>query len=339
MLARKLTFLGLLAVVSAFPVDQANWQLVPSSDGHLHLVNINPYNLPEADASEPELHFNPESDILFRLFTRGNPTQAQFLNINNPASITGSNFNPAHPTRFTIHGWNNDGSHWMNSGIRDELLAIGDFNVITVDWGVAANNPNYISARNAVGPAGFGVGRLIDRLIETTGVSVNNINVIGFSLGAHVAGNAGKHHGGSINSIIALDPAGPLFSAGQADAVSPQDGLYVETIMTNAGLLGINVPLGQANFYPNGGRTQPGCGIDISGGCAHDRAPEFFMESLRSSVPFQATRCASHNEILNGVCTPSGPNANMGGQPSNFGRGVNGIYFLTTNNASPFARG
>ncbi|XP_021707253.1 lipase member H [Aedes aegypti] len=339
MFVRHLILLGIVAAAYSLPLDQANWQLVPNADGYLHLVNINPYNLPEANPSDPEVLFNPETDIEFRLFTRSNPTQAQILQINNPASITGSNFNPAHPTRFTIHGWNGNGNDGMNSRTRDELLALGDFNMITVDWSVAAVTPNYISARNAVGPAGFGVGRLIDRLIELTGANVNNIYVIGFSLGAHVAGNAGKHFNGRINTIIALDPAGPLFSAGQSDAVSPQDGLYVETIMTNAGLLGANEPLGQSNFYPNGGRNQPGCGVDIGGGCAHGRAPAFYIESLRSSVPFRSTRCASHDEVLGGVCTPSGPDANMGGQPSNFGRGVQGIYFLTTNDASPFARG
>ncbi|XP_062555872.1 phospholipase A1 member A-like [Armigeres subalbatus] len=339
MFARTLIFIGFLAAASALPLDHANWQLVPNANGHLHLVNTNPYNLAEVDPTEPEVHFNPETDIIFTLFTRSNPTQGQVLQINNAGSITGSNFNPAHPTRFSIHGWNSNGNHFKNTGIRNELLARGDFNVIVVDWGVVAINPNYISSRNFVGPVGFGVGRLIDRLIELRGANVNTIYAIGFSLGAHVAGNAGKHLNGRLNSIIALDPAGPLFSAGQSDAVSPQDGLYVETIMTNAGLLGINVPLGQANFYPNGGRTQPGCGIDVSGACAHDRAPHFYIESIRSSVPFRSTRCANHNEILNGVCTPSGANANMAGEPSNFGRGVNGIFFLTTNSAAPFAQG
>uniref|UniRef100_A0A8D8IMH0 Phospholipase A1 member A n=1 Tax=Culex pipiens TaxID=7175 RepID=A0A8D8IMH0_CULPI len=109
--------------------------------------------------------------------------------------------------------------------------------------------------------------------------------------------------------------------------------------MSNAGLLGINVPLGQANFYPNGGRSQPGCGTDIGGSCAHARAPQFYAESIGASMPFRSTRCANHDEILAGVCTPSGPDANMGGQPSNFGRGVNGIFFLATNGDAPFARG
>ncbi|XP_001842705.2 phospholipase A1 member A [Culex quinquefasciatus] len=337
MFVRKITFLGLLAVVAAVPIDHINWQLVPNSEGRLHLVNVNPYDLPQT-YDDPEFHFQPETDLLFRLFTRNNPGEPQFLEINDPASILNSNFNPAHPTRFTIHGWNSNGNDGLNTRVRDEVLAIGDFNVISVDWSVA-NSPNYISSRNAVGPAGFGVGRLIDELVALRGADVNNIYVIGFSLGAHVAANAGKHHEGRINSIIALDPAGPLFSAGDVDALSPQDGQYVETVNTNAGLLGNGVPLGQANFYPNGGRTQPGCGTDIGGGCAHGRAPAFYVESIRSSVPFRSTRCSSHDEILVGECSVSGPDANMGGEPSNFGRGVSGIYFLTTNGESPFAQG
>ncbi|XP_058467031.1 pancreatic lipase-related protein 2-like [Malaya genurostris] len=338
MFIRKLTLLGLLVVAAALPVERP-WQLVPNSEGNLHLVNINPYDLPEEEPTEPEHLFTPESDMVFRLFTRSNPTEAQILQIGSAASITGSNFNAAHPVRFTIHGWNGNGNDGSNTIIRDSFLAVGDFNVISVDWSVAAVTPNYNSARNQVGPAGTGVGLLISDLITHGGASLGNMYVSGFSLGGHVAGNAGKRHGGNINSIIALDPAGPLFSAGQGDAVSPQDGQYVETIMTNAGTLGINVPLGQANFYPNGGSSQPGCGTDIGGGCAHGRAPNFYAESIRSSVPFRSTRCASHGELLEGNCTPSGADANMGGQPSNQGRGVSGIYFLTTNAQSPFAQG
>ncbi|XP_053685624.1 pancreatic lipase-related protein 2-like [Sabethes cyaneus] len=338
MITPCIALLGFLAAAAALPVQQS-WQLVPNSDGHLHLVNINPYYLPEADPSEPEHLFNPASDMEFRLFTRSNPTAPQLLVIGNPGSISGSNFNAAHPTRFTIHGWNGNGNDGSNTVIRNSLLSVGDFNVIAVDWSVAAVTPNYISARNAVGPAGTGVGLLISDLIAHAGANVNNIYISGFSLGGHVAGNAGKRHGGNINSIISLDPAGPLFSAGQDDAVSPQDGQYVETIMTNAGLLGIDIPMGQANFYPNGGRSQPGCGVDVGGGCAHARAPAFYAESISSTVPFRSTRCANHNEILQGVCTPSGPDANMGGEPSNHGRGVNGVFFLTTNANAPFAQG
>uniref|UniRef100_A0AAG5CUT6 Lipase domain-containing protein n=1 Tax=Anopheles atroparvus TaxID=41427 RepID=A0AAG5CUT6_ANOAO len=331
---------GILAVAltaSVVAVDDSAWHLVPDGNGRLHLVNTNPYDLTKKEGPTPR--FVPQQDMIFRLYTRANPTQPQILQLNNPGSISGSNFNPAHPTRFTIHGWNNDESHFMNADIRDSFLQQGDFNIITVDWGVGAIDPNYIAARNRVGVVGQTVSLLIDQLISTTGVNPDNIYIIGFSLGAHVAGTAGKGQQGRINTIIALDPAGPLFAFGQPDAVSPADGRYVETIMTNAGLLGINTPLGQANFYPNGGRTQPGCGADTGGSCAHARAPLFYAESVRGGAPFRAVRCVDHGQILSGSCTSSGPDANFGGQPSNYGRGVQGVYYLETNEASPFARG
>uniref|UniRef100_A0A182SIV3 Lipase domain-containing protein n=1 Tax=Anopheles maculatus TaxID=74869 RepID=A0A182SIV3_9DIPT len=226
----------------------------------------------------------------------------------------------------------------MNTNIRDRYLSIGEYNMISVDWSAGAVNPNYVAARNAVGPAGAAVASFIGQLVAA-GASVDNMYVIGFSLGAHVAGNAGKGQNGHVNTVIALDPAGPLFSLGQPDAVSPADGRYVEMIMTNGGLLGSSTPMGQATFTPNGGRTQPGCGTDIAGGCAHGRAPAYYAESITSSVPFRATRCAGIQEVVEGNCTPSGADATMGGEPSNYGRGVSGVYFLTTNDAAPFARG
>lgn len=64
---------------------------------------------------------------------------------------------------------------------------------------------------------------------------------------------------GRIQVILALDPAGPLFSLANPDErVAPTDGVYVEVIHTNGGLLGFREPIGQADFFPNFGRTQPG---------------------------------------------------------------------------------
>uniref|UniRef100_A0A182MDA1 Lipase domain-containing protein n=1 Tax=Anopheles culicifacies TaxID=139723 RepID=A0A182MDA1_9DIPT len=125
-----------------------------------------------------------------------------------------------------------------------------------------------------------------------------------------------------------------------ANRVASGDANYVEVIHTNGGLLGFDLPLGQADFYPNGGRSQPGCGVDLAGTCAHGRAFQFFAESVRTAQSgFNSIRCANYDQILNNNCVSSGANARMGGEPSNIGRGVNGVFFLTTNAASPFARG
>ncbi|XP_053685621.1 pancreatic triacylglycerol lipase-like [Sabethes cyaneus] len=327
-------YLSLLLVgpVVCYP---AQWNLVPDDFGKLHLVATDPDPL-QLD-NEPA--FDPETDVIFRLFTRSNPQAAQIVQWNDPQSLRDSYFNSNHPTRFTIHGWVSGEDANLHGLIRENLLAMGDFNVINVDWGAGAQTINYIQARNRVGAVGEMVSRFIDMLVETTGATHDSISVTGSSLGAHCAGNAGKFQNGRINTIIGMDPAGPLFSLGQPDILSETDGQYVEAIYTNSGLLGFDLPLGHANFYPNGGRTQPGCGIDITGNCAHTRAHQYFAESIGSPLGFVGVRCASHQEILEGLCTESGPTALMGGEPSNYGRGVSGYYHLLTNEQSPFARG
>lgn len=166
---------------------------------------------------------------------------------------------------------------------------------------------------------------------------MEQISVSGHSLGGHAAGFVGKHVSvGKVHTIVALDPAGPLFSATDPTVrVDASDADYVESIITNGGVLGMMEPIGTANFYPNGGRSQPGCGIDISGNCAHGRAVGLFAESIRTTVGFRANQCESMDNVASGAC--SGPVFLMGGEPSLHGSGAEGIFFLTTGSSSPFA--
>uniref|UniRef100_A0A1Q3FSM0 Putative pancreatic triacylglycerol lipase n=1 Tax=Culex tarsalis TaxID=7177 RepID=A0A1Q3FSM0_CULTA len=329
--------LGLLAFATAAPLDQLDqdtWSLVPDSNGHLHLVNLNPYSFP--DQLEPEKLFTPAQDTIFRLYTRANPTTPQVLVLNNAASVAESNFNPDHPTRFIIHGWNNDGSSEVNTILTDAWLTRGNFNVITVDWGVGAQTINYIAARRRVQPVGSVVSTFISFLASTTGILPNSISIAGHSLGAHAAGNAGFYQQNRLNTIFGLDPALPLFALDSSDRIHNSDAQYVETIHTNAGLLGFDLPLGRASFYPNGGRSQPGCGIDITGACAHSRAFQFLAESIISGG-FSSIPCQNYQQIRDNNCVINGPSRPMGGEPSNQAAGAQGVYTLTTRSASPFS--
>lgn len=72
---------------------------------------------------------------------------------------------------------------------------------------------NYIAARNRVEPIGTHLASFIDFLFNNKLASLDDINLIGFSLGAHVVGIAGKQiQSGKLPKIVGLDPAGPLFS-------------------------------------------------------------------------------------------------------------------------------
>lgn len=137
--------------------------------------------------------------------------------------------------------------------------------------------------------------------------------------------------------MVGCDPAGPLYTDGNdAERIAPTDGEYVEIIHTNGWNLGFGNPIGQSDFYPNFGYSQPGCGIDLTGSCAHGRAYEFFAESIYNPN-FVAQGCTSANDIRYNRCTQTGETARMGGEPPN--HGVTGYFILDTNAASPFARG
>lgn len=76
--------------------------------------------------------------------------------------------------------------------------------------------------------------------------------LVGHSLGAHIAGIAGKEFlkltGHRVGRITALDPAGPCFTtADPATKLHRDDALYVDAIHTNAGILGIKESVGNQN--------------------------------------------------------------------------------------------
>lgn len=166
---------------------------------------------------------------------------------------------------------------------------------------------------------------------------MNRVNICGHSLGGHIAGHAGKRvTQGRINAIFGLDTAGVLFSINSpADRLDVDDAVYTEGLHTNAGNLGFDVPITHAAFYPNWGSSQPGCGVDVSGNCAHSRAHTLFGESIITDR-FVAQQCNGYQEIVNRACTGAG-RAVMGDEPANIG--LRGVFFFQTNSNTPFAMG
>lgn len=75
-----------------------------------------------------------------------------------------------------------------------------DANIITVDWRKVAQN-DYVTAVLGVPAVGRAVGDFILFLVTNFGLRYENLHFIGFSLGAHVVGIAGRQLGGKVARI------------------------------------------------------------------------------------------------------------------------------------------
>lgn len=128
-----------------------------------------------------------------------------------------------------------------------------------MDWSVLCEF-EYFTAMRGAQIAGSELGIFINWLVKKN-VSLDDIHVIGHSLGAHVAAmGASKVRDGTLARITGLDPAGPGYNEVPAVyRLDPTDARLVDVVHTNMRVLSSPQPQGHLDFYPNGGRFQPGC--------------------------------------------------------------------------------
>lgn len=86
-----------------------------------------------------------------------------------------------------------------NKLVISAFLLDNDVNVICVDWS-AFSYLDYISSKFAVYEVGNGLGELVNWM-TTLGLSYEKVHLVGFSLGGHVVGNAGRTTGGKVSRI------------------------------------------------------------------------------------------------------------------------------------------
>ncbi|XP_026747851.1 pancreatic triacylglycerol lipase-like [Trichoplusia ni] len=275
--------------------------------------------------------YNPDTQNIYHLYTRLNPTVSQPLLLGSQGLLGSTNFSPNRRTIVLLHGWLDSITADFNTVLIPAILSAEDVNVIGVDWSAGAGTINYFTAVTNTVPSGVSVARFISWLNQATGANLNSYHIIGHSLGGHQAGIIGRNLGGQVAYVTALDPALPSWTSNN-ERFRESDGVYTEVIHTNAGNLGYLTPLGQVDFYPNGGIGMPGCNnMD----CDHSRSFHYMAESFRSGG-FTGTRCASYLTAMTGNCFLWG-NLQMGGLVPKTGQ--SGIFYLQTNAGPPFSRG
>ena len=119
------------------------------------------------------------------------------------------------------------------------LLEAEDVNVIAVDWSKGSGNA-YTQAVANTRLVGRAVGFLIIKLVKGFGASVENIHIIGHSLGSWIAGYAGEYVKDNLKRklgrITCLDPAAPEFED-KPELVQEDDSEahFVDVIHTDTG--------------------------------------------------------------------------------------------------------
>ncbi|CAG9761912.1 unnamed protein product [Ceutorhynchus assimilis] len=241
--------------------------------------------------------------------------------------INSTSFNPRLRTIIYVFGWTSGVDKPGTVAIRKALLEKTDANVLIVDWSVYTQTMNYFAAYKSVPKTGEYLGQFLAKLIIT--YPVRKITVVGHSLGAHVAGFAGRIIGGILSVIIALDPAGVFYSHLEASKrLNTGDAKYVTVIHTS--YLGLHSPIGHSDFYPNGGWYQKGCTEFM---CSHKRAMDLYIESLSDTL--YGRKCAKFWLYVCGFCSMN-EEKKMGGIYVD--TTALGDYYLCTNGEPPYGR-
>lgn len=323
-----------------FDTAPPGFHWIPTLQGGFHLVDENEINNFNEDPNAPK--YDPYRDMGFRLYTNKNGRVPELIGIDDADALKESSFDSSLESRLMIHGWGDNG---VTGGairlVMEAYLDKGDYNFFAIDWSKGSDTPNYILARNRSNATGIVMGQFIEFLIRDGGINLDTVRISGFSLGGQVIGYAGKHLKGQLPAIYAIEPAGPLFFEDFDDRITPEDAKYVEVIHTCGKKLGYDKPTGHVDFYPNNGRSQPGCKWDLTGNCAHSRALYLFAESMNSDVGFIGTRCDSRDEMtVDGCVNGDGVKRVLGGDPKKVEVVTKRqVFWLKTNSKSPFALG
>uniref|UniRef100_I3MCH2 Triacylglycerol lipase n=2 Tax=Ictidomys tridecemlineatus TaxID=43179 RepID=I3MCH2_ICTTR len=300
----------------------------------------------------------------FLLHTNENPDNYQLITAD-PDTIDASNFRLDRKTRFIIHGFIDKGEeNWLPDTCR-KMFQVEEVNCICVDWR-RGSRTTYTQAVHNTRVVGAEIAYLVQVLSTQLDYSPEDVHLIGHSLGAHIAAEAGRRLGGHVGRITGLDPAEPCFQGTPEEVrLDPSDAMFVDVIHTDIAPIvpflgfGMSQKVGHLDFFPNGGRQMPGCQknilstiVDIDGlwegtrnfaACNHLRSYKYYGSSILNPDGFLGYPCASYDEFQKDGCfpCPSGGCPKMGHYADQFKGKTSAVeqtFFLNTGDSGNFTR-
>ena len=229
----------------------------------------------------------PHPKIKFYLYTRRTQESGEEINVLSPESLWNSHWNPVHPVKVIIHGeWRTfpfssrfklfqkksfqgfGGGRDLTPSpdLRKAYFSVGDYNILIVDYGPAVREPCLSQIDWSPRFASLCVAQLIKYISRhPRGVAPDYMHFIGYSVGAHMSGlvaNYLKPEEGKIGRITGLDPTIFVYAgSNNSRDLDPSDAHFVDILHSSAGILGQWHNGGHADFYINGGTSQPGSNL------------------------------------------------------------------------------
>ncbi|CAO1429237.1 unnamed protein product [Diamesa serratosioi] len=254
------------------------------------------------------------------------------MKLRDEATLLTSGIDCRKPTVFEIHGYIEDHKEVHHVMLTEALVENYDQNVINVDWSIGSKSLDYYTARIQTENVGRVVAQQIDFLNERIGLNLTSVTVIGFSLGAHIAGYAGKNvRRGRIGTIVGLDAS--IYMYNYYDPTSRLDVSDADHVTAwHTSLFGFQQSIASADYFFNTGDKQPGCLTDLfSDSCSHHRSLLFLIEELRKPRSFWAKRCINDAQAVVSQCS---------NDPGSFlDQKIKGTFSVITNAQSPFGKG
>lgn len=188
------------------------------------------------------------------------------------------------PTLLYCYGYTETFQSLSVQTVLESYIERGDHNILVIEYS-NYNDGNYFL--QAV-PNSYRIGEIFGKTLldmRSLGFNVDKFHLVGHSLGGQLLGFVGRSYYNNsdrtlkLTRITGLDPAGPFFYGGGLlinQHINKDDGkdkfsldklsiksnfaaLFVDIIHTDYNRFGAPVETGTADFWPNGGRDQPGC--------------------------------------------------------------------------------
>lgn len=243
-------------------------------------------------------------------------------------------YNLEQPLVIFMHGFTDDPTLFNFAAVNEAFQSKGHYNILALD---ASSLIRYMYLRSStyVRFIGEKLGATLAEMVKS-GLDHKNIHLVGHSLGAHIAGFAGKTFhtltGTLVGRISGLDPAGPSFTHVDSNLrLAASDAEFVDVIHTNAGVYGLTSPVGHVDFFPNGGAQQPNCLFEFM---SHNRVVELFAESVKNPESFPARACKDWEEFKREESSDDVSFMGYGCKP-----GTKGLYYLRTGDEKPYGLG